>query len=49
VFACAVDGAEVAQEDEVSELGWFTPEEALELPLAFEHRKVISDFAAARG
>ncbi|MFP4068506.1 MAG: NUDIX hydrolase [Spirochaetaceae bacterium] len=47
VFVCSVDGSQAAQEEEVSELAWFTPARALELELAFEHRQVIRDFADA--
>ncbi len=31
--------------DEVSELGWFTLEEALAVPLAFRHHEVVQAFA----
>ncbi|MFP4491781.1 MAG: NUDIX hydrolase [Spirochaetaceae bacterium] len=32
------------QEEEVKELRLFTPKEAAELPMAFEHGRIISDF-----
>jgi 8-oxo-dGTP diphosphatase len=47
VFVCSVEGTPAAEEGEVAELEWFTPAEALDLDLAFEHRKVIRDYRAA--
>ena len=32
------------QEAEVKELSWFTPEEIKELPMAFEHGRIVSDY-----
>ncbi len=37
-------GQLTAQPREVSEMGWYTPEEALALPLAFDHRSIIQAF-----
>jgi len=47
VFVARVDGSEQAQESEVRELRWVSPEEALEYKLAFNHRSVIEAYRAA--
>ncbi len=46
VFVCSVEGTEAAQQGEVSQLQWFELKDALQLPLAFEHKRVLTDFAA---
>lgn len=47
VFIARASGELKLQEAEVKELRWCTPEEALELPMAFEHGKVLKDFVEA--
>ena len=39
-------GTPAGQPGEVSEMGWFTPDEAQTLPLAFDHLSIIRAFAA---
>jgi 8-oxo-dGTP diphosphatase len=47
VFIARVRGELKRQQAEVKELKWCTPEEALHLPMAFEHGKVVKDFVEA--
>lgn len=46
VYVGTSDGDVVADEHEVSEIGWFTLDEALSpaLALGFEHHKILTDF-----
>jgi 8-oxo-dGTP diphosphatase len=47
VYQGTCDGKIVADEYEVSEIGWYSLEAALspDFELGFEHRKIISDYA----
>jgi ADP-ribose pyrophosphatase YjhB (NUDIX family) len=46
VYVGSCDGEMIADEYEVSEIGWFSLDAALnpELELGFEHRKILRDF-----
>jgi len=44
IFLAEAEGTLKPQAGEVKELRWVTPEEALALPLAFNHRDIISDY-----
>jgi 8-oxo-dGTP diphosphatase len=46
VFSGQATGETAIQPEEVTEIGWFALEEALALPLAFDHRGILEDFAA---
>jgi 8-oxo-dGTP diphosphatase len=48
VFVAEVEGTKKAQESEVDELRWVTPEEALEYDLAFRHREILEEYIARR-
>ncbi|MCP6719305.1 MAG: NUDIX hydrolase [Patescibacteria group bacterium] len=48
VFLGNWEGNIKLQEDEVSEYGWFTHEEAIKLELAFSYREVIDDLRKKR-
>jgi 8-oxo-dGTP diphosphatase len=47
VFTGVGTGETAIQPDEVSQLGWFTLEEAFRLPLAFDHRSILQAYAAS--
>jgi 8-oxo-dGTP diphosphatase len=44
IFAAEVSGKLKPQEAEVRQLSWFSPADALDLPLAFGHKKVLEEF-----
>ncbi len=46
VYSGEGTGQLAIQEGEVSAAGWYTPEEALALPLAFDHHSIIQAFTA---
>jgi 8-oxo-dGTP diphosphatase len=46
VFAGKGTGELAAQESEVSEINWFSLEEARSLSLAFKHNKILNEYAA---
>ena len=48
VFDGAFTGELKAQPGEVIETGWFTLEEALKLPLAFQHHQILSHYGLFR-
>jgi 8-oxo-dGTP diphosphatase len=46
VFAGKGMGELAAQEREVTEIGWFSLDEARSLPLAFEHNKILDEYTS---
>ena len=46
VFTGEGTGQLIIQPGEVSEIGWYPPEEALALPLAFDHLSIIKAYTA---
>ena len=49
VFLGTVEGEPKIQEEEISEIRWLSPEEALSLPLASTNKERILDFISASG
>jgi 8-oxo-dGTP diphosphatase len=49
VFEGGGNGTLKAQEDEVTEIGWFTIEEAQSLSLAFRHGDILEAYASRAG
>jgi 8-oxo-dGTP diphosphatase len=48
VFAGKGRGELAVQEREVTDIGWFSLEEARLSPLAFEHDKIVDDYASQK-
>ena len=48
VFAGKGRGELAAQEREVTEIGWFSLEEARSLPLAFVHNKILEEYSSKK-
>ncbi len=46
VYEGTASGTLNPQESEVTDIGWFTMEEARSLPLAFTHNSILDEFAA---
>ena len=46
VFAGKGSGEFIAQEREVTDIGWFSLEEARSLPLAFVHNQILEEYAS---
>ena len=46
IYVAETEGALSPQAGEVKELKWVPPEEALSLPLAFNHQEMIRDYMA---
>jgi len=46
VFTGPAVGQIFTQENEVTEVGWFSLEEAQQLPLAFEHNKILLEYSS---
>jgi len=46
IFAGKGTGEIITQESEVTDIGWFSLEEARSLPLAFVHNQILDEYAA---